>query len=282
MERQLPELPRGGKYINILTDWAFKRIFSGDSNKRNLIELLNDLLDGEKHIRDLAYLPTEELGDNSEQRRIIFDLKCIGDKGEIFLVEMQRVAHQNFRDRTVFSTSRIISNQYAQGDDFRDTELPEVYFIGILEFRMDADEQQRYIRRVELADRDTGKVFYHKLKYIFLELVNFVKKDEEIRTDMDQWFWLFRHLHKADRLPAFLKKKVFGRIFNIAEISNLTTEELMAYNASIQAKWDWDNAVAYAVDTAVEKERAKTAKLLEKERAERLDAARSIKEMNIL
>src|SRR5690606_1917563 len=77
MERQLPELPRGGKYINILTDWAFKRIFSGDSNKRNLIELLNDLLDGEKHIRDLAYLPTEELGDNSEQRRIIFDLKCI-------------------------------------------------------------------------------------------------------------------------------------------------------------------------------------------------------------
>ena len=63
----------------------------------------------------------------------------------------------------------------------------------------------------------------------------------------------------------------------------------MAYNASIQAKWDWDNAVAYAVDAALEKERAKSeaerakaAKLLEKERAERLDAARSIKEMNIL
>ena len=293
MKRQLPELPQGGKYIDILTDWSFKRVFSGASNKRNLIELLNDLLDGEKHIRDLVYLPTEEQGDNREQRRIIFDLKCFGDKGEIFLLEMQRVAHRNFRDRTVFSTSRIISNQYAQGDDYRNTALPEVYFIGILDFRMDAEEQQRYIRHVELTDRDTGKVFYPKLKYIFLELTNFVKTDEEIRTDMDQWFWLFRHLHKADRLPAFLKKNVFSRIFNIAEIANLTTEELMAYNASMQAKWDWDNAVAYAVDAAVEKERAKMTKLLEQERArvekerakaeaEKLATARSIKELGVL
>ena len=57
----------------------------------------------------------------------------------------------------------------------------------------------------------------------------------------------------------------------------------MAYNASMQAKWDWDNAIAYAVDAAVEKaleeERAKTAKLLE---AEKLATARSIKELGIL
>jgi len=81
---------------------------------------------------------------------------------------------------------------------------------------------------------------------------------------------------------------------------NLTTEELMAYNASIQAKWDWENAVAYAVDAAVEKalekerakneeERVEAAKLLEKERekteaerAEKLDAVRTIKEMAML
>ena len=73
-----------------------------------------------------------------------------------------------------------------------------------------------------LGGKTGGKVFYPKLKYIFLELANFVKTDTEIRTEMDQWFWLFRHLHKADQLPAFLKKRVFSRIFNIAEISNLS------------------------------------------------------------
>ena len=53
----------------------------------------------------------------------------------------------------------------------------------------------------------------------------------------------------------------------------------MAYNASMQAKWDWDNAVAYAVDAAVEK-------ALEEERAraeaEKLATARSIKELGVL
>lgn len=264
MKRPLPKLPIGGKYIDILTDWSLKRIFSGESNKKNLIELLNDLLADEKHIRDLTYMPTEELGGNDHHRRIIFDLKCVGANGEIFLIKMQRVAHRNFRDRTVFSTSRIISNHYTQGDDYRDVALPEVYFIGILEFRMDVDERERYIRRVELADRDTGKVFYSKLKYIFLELTNFVKRDEEIRTDMDQWFWLFKHLSEASRLPAFMKKRVFRRIFDIAEIANLTTEELMAYNASIQAKWDWENAIALAEERAAEKAVEKT---LKKERA---------------
>ena len=71
----------------------------------------------------------------------------------------------------------------------------------------------------------------------------------------------------------------------------------MAYNASMQAKWDWDNAVAYAVDAAVEKERSKAAKQLEQERAraeqaharaeqahaaEKLATARSIKELGVL
>ncbi len=300
--------PRIGKFIDPLLDYSFKRIFSGDTNKQNLIELLNDLLAGEKQIKDLVYMPTEELGDNSDLRRIIFDLKCLGDKGEIFLIEMQRLDHRNFRDRTVFSTSRIISNHYAQGDDYRKTALPEVYFIGILEFRMDQDEQERYIRRVDLAERETGRIYYNKLKYIFLELPNFAKGDDEIRTDMDQWFWLFKYLSGADRLPAFMKKKVFKRIFNIAEIASLTTEELMAYNASIQAKWDWENAVSLveerAVEKAMEQERAKTAELLKQERAkaakllkeertkakeklakaeaDKLATAKSIKEMGIL
>gem|GEM_PF-5245879 len=60
-----------------------KKVFSGTSNKRNLIEVLNDLLDGEKHIHDLIYPPTEEPGDNREQGCITFDLKCFGDKGNM-------------------------------------------------------------------------------------------------------------------------------------------------------------------------------------------------------
>lgn len=91
--------------------------------------------------------------------------------------------------------------------------------------------------------------------------------------------------------------RVFRRIFNIAEIANLTEEELMAYNASIQAKWDWQNAVSLAEERAVERERAKAAKLLEKERtkaaklleqervkaeAEKIQSAKTLKSIGTL
>src|SRR5690606_92155 len=126
-------------------------------------------------VKELVYMPTEQQSDLKEHKKEIFDLKCIGDKGEVFIIEMQRLEHKNFRDRTVFSTTRVISNCYAEGEAYKNTTLPEVYFIGILEFRMDTEERERYIRRVELTARDTGTVFYKKLKYIFLELPNFVK-----------------------------------------------------------------------------------------------------------
>ncbi len=146
--------------MEILSDWSFKFVF-GEKNKENLIALINDLLAGEKHVKDLVYMPTEQLGERKTKRKIILDLKCIGENGEVFLIEMQRLEHKNFRDRTVFSTSRVISNFYAQGEDYKDTALPEVYFIGILEFRMDAEETAQYIRRVELTDRNTGEVFHY-------------------------------------------------------------------------------------------------------------------------
>ncbi len=168
MKKTSQQSVKAGRYMEILGDYGFKRVF-GESNKENLIALINDLLAGEKHVKDLAYMPTEQLGERKGNRKIILDLKCIGENGEVFLIEMQRLEHKNFRDRTVFSTSRIISNFYAEGEDYRDTALPEVYFIGILEFRMDIEEQEHHIRRVELTDRNTGKVFYTKLRYIFLE-----------------------------------------------------------------------------------------------------------------
>ncbi len=63
---------------------------------------------------------------------------------------------------------------------------------------------------------------YKKLKYIFLELPNFVKTAQEIETDLDRWFWLFKHLSEADQMPRFMNRRVFKRIVQIAELAKLS------------------------------------------------------------
>ncbi len=57
--------------------------------------------------------------------------------------------------------------------------------------------------------------------------------------------YLLKHLHELNRLPRYLDKRVFRKIFQIGEVSKLQKEERMAYEASLKAKWDTQNAFAY-------------------------------------
>ncbi|WP_262249591.1 Rpn family recombination-promoting nuclease/putative transposase, partial [Parapedobacter soli] len=100
--------PKIGKFIDPLTDWGFRHLFGQGPNKEILIEFLNDLFQGEKHIAELEYAPNEHDGDGDEDKRVVFDLHCRGDNGEYFIVEMQRIRQDFFKDRALYYVSRLI------------------------------------------------------------------------------------------------------------------------------------------------------------------------------
>ena len=78
------------RYISLLTDFGFKRIFGTAPNKELLINFLNSLFDGKQVIKDVKYLNTEHFGDNASSRKAIFDVYCEGENDEKFIVEMQK------------------------------------------------------------------------------------------------------------------------------------------------------------------------------------------------
>ena len=61
------------RYISLLTDFGFKRIFGTDLNKDLLINFLNSLFNGEEVIKDVKYLNSENVGDVFTERKAIFD-----------------------------------------------------------------------------------------------------------------------------------------------------------------------------------------------------------------
>lgn len=79
-----------GKYIDLLVDFAFKKIFGSEPNKDLLIAFLNEVFRGRKHIVDLTYDKNEYPGDLKDEGAAIFDLHCTGQNGEKFLIEVQR------------------------------------------------------------------------------------------------------------------------------------------------------------------------------------------------
>lgn len=254
-----------GPYMDLLSDFGFKKLFGSEPNKPLLIDFLNQLFHGEKIITDLEYSPNEYLGVGEKERKVFFDLVCTGVKGEKFVVEMQRGYQKYFKERLVYYASTIIKEQLPKGPEGDNYELTEVYIICLLEFDLPKSDKSRYLYNICLMDRDIPEIFYEKLAYKLIELPNFVLKERELSTDLEKWLFILKHMSHLKKIPVYLRKPIFQRVFQIAEIGALTKEERMLYDASLKAKRDWDNTLAWvaeqaaerAAKEAVEKERAK-------------------------
>ena len=237
------------QYIDILSDFGWKWYF-GEENKINLINFLNSLLEGEHVVRDLHYINVEEGGEDSGERKVVFDLRCVGEDDEHFLVEMQLQNQDFFFDRAVTYTSRTISRLAKKGREGNSYELPSVYFVAVLGFRLDKTNLEKYYYSAKIVDEFDNEVLYPKLSYKMLVLPNFNKPREALPTLLDQWMYLMKHCDEMNQLSNYLDKRIFSRIFEIGELANLTPAEKMAYISSLDRKRDYNNTLAFAKQEA--------------------------------
>ena len=238
------------RYVNFYTDFAFKKLFGTEANKELLISFLNSLLDGKEKIENLTYLNSEHLGTTETDRKAVFDVYCENEKGEKFLIEMQKAEQQFFKDRSIFYSTFPIREQAQRGDwDYR---LKAVYTIGILNFCFDDSDPEYFHHEVKLMDTKTKEVFYDKLSYIYLEMPKFTKTEDELENLFEKWLFAIRHLPDLLERPKKLFEKVFERFFEQAEIAKFNRQERQEYEDSLKAYRDWYSVM----ETAKKKSRA--------------------------
>lgn len=240
------------KYINPFTDYGFKKLFGEEPNKDLLLDFLNELLKKEQgKITDLQYLKTENFANTELNKKAIFDLYCTNEKGEKFIVELQKTKQNFFKDRTVYYSTFPIQEQAKIGSQW-DFELKKVYTIAILDFVFDEDkkEPKKYRYDIKLTDIETNKFFYDKLTFIYLEIPKFNKKENELKTRFDKWLYILKNLHKLDRIPDDLRENIFLKLFETAEIAKFKQEEYRAYEDSLKYYRDLKNSIDYAKDAS--------------------------------
>jgi len=237
------------KYINPFTDYGFKKLFGEEVNKNLLLDFLNELLKEEQgQIKNLTYLKTEQLGASDIDRKAIFDLYCENEKGEKFIVELQKTKQNFFKDRTAYYSTFPIREQAKRAN--WDYELKAVYTIAILDFVLNSDknDQNKFRYDVKLTDIDTNKVFYNKLTFIYLEMPKFNKSIDELETRFDKWLYVIKNLNKLERIPDKLKEQIFDKLFETAEIARFTPDQIRSYENSLKYYRDLKNSL----DTAKE------------------------------
>ena len=234
------------RYANFYTDFAFKKLFGTEANKELLVSFLNALLDGKENIQKLTYLNSENLGTTEFDRKAVFDVYCENEKGEKFLIEMQKAEQQFFKDRSVFYSTFPIRDQAQKGN--WDYQLKAVYTIGILNFSFDDADPEYFHHEVKLMDTKTKEVFYDKLTYIYLEMPKFTKTVDELGNMFEKWLFAIRHLPDLLERPSNLSEAVFVRFFEQAEIAKFNRKERLEYEDSLKAYRDWYSIMKTAKD----------------------------------
>ena len=241
------------RYISLLTDFGFKRIFGTKLNKGLLISFLNSLFDGEQVIRDVKYLNSEHIGDVYAERKSIFDVYCENEQGEKFIVEMQNAYQTYFKDRSLYYATFPIREQAPKGADWN-FKLEHVYVVALLNYSMSdpAFSDTTINHDIGLLDKSTHRVFNDKLTFKYVEISKFDTPVDKLNTEFDKWLFVLRNLSRLDRQPQRLQNEVFNRLFEEAEIAKFTKAELREYEDSLKAYRDIKNSL----DTAEEKGRA--------------------------
>lgn len=247
------------KYISLLTDFGFKRIFGTKPNKQLLIDFLNSLFNGEQVITDVTYLNSENVGDVSAERKAIFDVYCENEHGEKFIVEMQNAYQTFFKDRSLFYSTFPIREQAPKAANW-DYKLKHVYVVALLNYEMDepAFSAESINHDVGLLDKQTHRVFNDKLTFKYVEIAKFRKGLSEITTNFDKWLFVLKNLSRLEQQPERLRNEVFNRLFEEAEIARLSQDDLREYEDSLKAYRDIKNSL----DSAETKGRMEVARKL--------------------
>ena len=251
------------RYISLLTDFGFKRIFGTKPNKDLLIDFLNSLFNGEQVVKDVTFLNSEHVGDVHTDRKAIFDVYCENEKGEKFIVEMQNAYQTYFKDRSLYYATFPIREQAQKGEGWN-YKLKHVYVVALLNYDMSdpAFSDDTINHDIGLLDKQTHRVFNDKLTFKYVEISKFNKRIEELKTNYDKWLFVLQNLSRLDRQPEYLQTAVFNRLFAEAEIAKFTRAELREYEDSLKAYRDIKNSLDSAEEKGERKKAIEIAKNL--------------------
>ena len=236
------------KFINPYTDFGFKLIFGSEINKELIISFLNGVLQNEV-IVDITFRNVEMPGLSHDFRRIVFDIFCENEKGEFFIVEMQRSPQKYFSDRVLYYASFAIQQQtylmkermQMQPEELQKRwvyNIRKVYVVCILNYVMEPDYPEKYRWDIVRMDRELKVPFSETLNEVYLEMPKFVLSLSDCDTIYKKWLYVLNNIDIMERLPEELNNQIFRKLKSIVEIERMNPDERLAYELSLSAERD--------------------------------------------
>ena len=244
------------RFVDILTDSGFKAVFGEQRNREVLMELLNAFLPQDRHVRNIEYSATELPGFTLSNKSVRLDLRCTGDDGRQFIVEVQCYRQSNLFRRCVLYASEVYAAGSKRGD-MQEYDIPPVFFICLLggDAKIADGDVPRpdggFVREHTFRENDGGNVPDETIFCIFVELNRFNKSLDDCTGELDEWCYSMKHGKTMTEIPDRLKKEPFEQFFRACEIAMFNTDTKLSYEKDMITERDYYNIINTARKTGM-------------------------------
>lgn len=251
-------------FINLMTDFGFKRLFGSVEFKPILIRFLNILFENEGlFVNDVEFHDKEVLPPDPDGKRIVYDVYCTSvrdGKKDHFVVEMQQVYHVNFEKRVMFYIARALAMQGKKGDTY---DFEPVYGIFLTNFNF-KHLHKKLLQDFRMMETDTHQVFSNILRLMIVSLEEVKESYDDCTTKLEKITYIIKNMHKMDKESKAYLSGEFDEFFEASDLGHMAAEDIVTYGESkrklkdLQLSLDWaiKEGLAQGLEQGLEKGRA--------------------------
>ena len=223
------------RFISILSDYGFKATFGNEADTTFLKRALQALINSSVPIMSVSFVKNEISAITLDSRSGIYDIACIDEEENHFIVEMQLSEYPEFIQRMKFYALHRFNTLVKKGE-YKFENLPKIYCIGILAksiFSQIAD-----YHNIALLRNIKNETIDDQMTFITVELDKFKKQESEIITDLDKLIYTMQNLHKVtdtSQFPTFWSEDWLKKAISEVDTRNMTPEQKLAYEMAISA-----------------------------------------------
>ncbi|MCF8169189.1 MAG: Rpn family recombination-promoting nuclease/putative transposase [Rhodoferax sp.] len=214
------------KFLDVKTDYAFKKVFGSEGSKAILLSFLNafDFFGGEQTITDLTIVDPYQIPLIKGMKDTYVDVKARLSNGASVIIEMQVLNVPGLEQRILYNAAKAYSTQLLQGERYH--LLNPVIALTITDFVM-FDDSTDYKSCFKLIEKDRLIDYQGDIELVFIELPKFQKTATELSNIVEQWIYFIQNAGKLDYIPDTMAHPAeLAQAFSIANEAGLSPEEL--------------------------------------------------------
>ncbi len=213
-------------FLDVKTDYAFKKVFGSIESKSILISFLNALVyeNTANKIKDLTIVDPYNIPMIKGVKDTFVDVKAVLENDSKVIIEMQVLNHKGFEKRVLYNAAKNYSIQLNKNEEYH--LLNPVIALTIVDFEM-FNENENVINKFKLLEKEEFINYSDDIELIFIELPKFNKKLEDLQNIKDEWIYFIKNAGSMEYIPKNLDKNIKLALENVNE-ANLTKGELEA------------------------------------------------------